>query len=79
MDLIWLPRGKAPVGIECKWSARDLDPANLLVFARAYPEARLLVTTPDARPSFSRDDHGVQIDFLTLDRLVDQVRSGMVW
>ena len=44
---------------------------------RAYPEAKLLVASPDARPSFTRDDHGVQIEFLTRDRLVGQVRSGM--
>ena len=38
----------------CKWSARDFDPASLLVFARAYPKAELLVTTPDASPPFTR-------------------------
>jgi len=26
------------MAIECKWSARDFDPASLLVFARAYPK-----------------------------------------
>jgi predicted AAA+ superfamily ATPase len=73
VDLIWLPRGKTPVAIECKWSARDFDPANLLVFARAYPKATLLVTTPDARPGFSRNYHGLKVEFLTLDRLVEQI------
>ncbi len=76
VDLIWLPRGKAPTAIECKWSARDFDPANLLVFARAYPKAKLLVTTRDARPAFTRDCAGVRIEFLTLDRLLDRIRSG---
>jgi len=73
VDLIWLPRGKTPVAIECKWSARDFDPANLLVFARAYPKATLLVTTPDARPGFSRNYHGLKVEFLPLDRLVEQI------
>jgi len=75
VDFIWLPRGKPPMAIECKWSARNFDPANLLVFARAYPNAALRVTTPDASPSFTRDYSSVKIEFLTLDRLVKQVVS----
>ena len=61
------------MAIECKWSARDFDPANLLVFARAYPKATLFVTAPDVRPAFTREFAGVKIAFLTLDRLVEQI------
>lgn len=75
VDLIWRSRGQPPLAIECKWSARDLDPANLLVFARAYPAATLCVTTPDARPAFTRDYSGVRIEFLTLDRLVERITA----
>jgi predicted AAA+ superfamily ATPase len=75
VDFIWMPRGRTPVAIECKWSARDFDPANLLVFARAYPKATLLVTTPDARPAFTRAYRSVRIEFLTLDRLVKRIAS----
>jgi predicted AAA+ superfamily ATPase len=74
VDLIWLPRGKNPVAIECKLSARDFDPANLLVFARHYPKATLLVTTPDALPAFTRKYSGTEVHFLTLDRLVERIR-----
>ena len=73
VDFIWMPRGQAPVAIECKWSARDFDPANLMVFARAYPEATLLVATPDARPAFTRAYRGVRIEFLTLDHLLKRI------
>jgi len=73
IDLIRVPRGKNPIAIECKWSARDFDPSNLLVFARAYPKATLLVTTPDARPVFSRKYSGIEVHFLTLDRLVERI------
>jgi len=75
VDLIWAPRGKSLVAIECKWSARDFNPANLLVFARAYPKATLLVTTPDARPAFTRNYSGIEVQFLTLDRLVARIAS----
>jgi hypothetical protein len=75
VDLIWVPRGKSPTAIECKWSARDFNPANLLVFARAYPKATLLVTSPDARPAFTRNYSGSEVQFLTLDRLAARIAS----
>jgi predicted AAA+ superfamily ATPase len=75
VDLIWAPRGKSPTAIECKWSARDFNPANLLVFARAYPKATLLVTSPDARPAFTRNYSGSEVQFLTLDRLAARIAS----
>ena len=46
-----------------------------LTFARAYPKAKLLVTTPDARPAFTRNYSGVGIEFLTLARLVERITS----
>lgn len=66
MDLIWTPRGKGVTAIECKFSVRDFDPANLLVFARAYPKAGLLVAATDARPAFTRTFNGAEVQFLTL-------------
>ena len=68
-----MPRGKSPAAIECKWSARDFNPANLLVFARLYPKATLLVTAPDARPAFTRNYNGSEVQFLTLDRLTARI------
>jgi predicted AAA+ superfamily ATPase len=76
VDLIWSPRGKTPQAIECKWSARDFDPANLLVFARAYPDVTLRVATPDSLPAFTHDYSGVKVEFLALDHLVEQITSG---
>ena len=73
VDLIWVQRGKSPTAIECKWSARDFNPANMLVFARIYPKATLLVTAPDARPAFTRNYSGIEVQFLTLDRLTARI------
>lgn len=73
VDFIWLPRGKPPVAIECKWSTRDFDPANLLVFARAYPKTEMFVVAPDAKPAFTRDYNGVKVRFLTLEKLVERM------
>jgi hypothetical protein len=73
VDFLWMPRSKALVAIECKWSASDFDPANLLVFARAYPKTAFLVPTPDSQPAFTRVYGGVQVEFLTLDRLIGRI------
>jgi predicted AAA+ superfamily ATPase len=75
VDFIWAPRGRLPLAIECKWSARDFNPANLLVFGRAYPKAELLVTTRDARPAFTRDYAGRRVHFTTLDQLLTRVTA----
>jgi len=72
VDFIWAPRGRTPLAIECKWSARDFDPANLAAFARAYPEHALLVVTTDARPAFTREYAGRPVRFLTLEPLVER-------
>ncbi len=73
VDFILKRRGRPPLAIECKWSARDFDPANLLAFARAYPDTILLVTTRDARPSFAREYGGLHIEFITLENLVARI------
>ncbi len=73
VDFVWLPRGRAPLAIECKWSAREFDPASLMVFAGAYPKAQLTVATTDARPPFVREYNGREVEFLTLDRLVERI------
>ena len=75
VDLIRAPRWKSPTAIECKWSARDFNPANLLVFVRAYPKATLLAPTPDARPAFTRNYSGAEVQFGALDRLGARIAS----
>jgi predicted AAA+ superfamily ATPase len=73
VDLIWLARGRRPLALECKWSARDFDPAHFLVFARAYPKFDLVVVAADAEPEFTRQYDGVTIHFMSLARLVQRL------
>jgi predicted AAA+ superfamily ATPase len=75
VDFVWAPRGGALLAIECKWSARDFDPANLLVFSRAYPKARMSVVTTDADPSFSREIEGRRIQFFGLGDLLREMKA----
>jgi hypothetical protein len=73
IDLVWSRRGRALAGIECKWSAREFDPASLLIFARRYPKAALLVVTADAKPGFVRGYGGVTVDFVDLEGVVSRI------
>lgn len=75
IDLVWTPRGKVPIAIECKWSARDFDPAGLLAFARAYPKAEILVVATDASPAFTREISGVRVQTLGLEALIARVEK----
>jgi predicted AAA+ superfamily ATPase len=75
VDFIWQPRGRAPLAIECKWSAHDFDPANLMIFARAYAKPHLIVVTTDARPAFERVYAGRRVSFMTLDRLIESISA----
>lgn len=76
VDLVLARRGKRLTAVECKWSVRDFNPTNLLIFARRYPRAALMVATPDAHPAFSRTYEGFEIQFLTLDNLVASLAGG---
>lgn len=66
VDFVFVPRHGQVLALECKWSARDFDPAGLRAFARNYPKARLLVVTTDARPRFQRQWEGHTIEFVSL-------------
>ncbi len=72
MDFIWLPRGRRPLALECKWSARDFDPGHLLVFAWAYPKFEPVVVATDPEPEFTRRFNDIS-SFVTLARLVQQL------
>jgi hypothetical protein len=43
------------------------------LFARAYPKATLLAPTPDARPAFTRNYSGAEVQFGALDRLAARI------
>lgn len=66
VDFVWAPRRGSLLAVECKWSAKDFDPAGLLAFARNYPKAKLLVVATDAAPSFKRSYDNHSVEFLSL-------------
>lgn len=66
LDFVIVRRGRPPLGIECKWSAADFDPGNAQVFARAYPNAEIVVVTAETGPAYRQEFAGVPIEFLAL-------------
>ena len=66
VDFIWAPRRGPLLAMECKWSARDFDPAGLQAFARNHPQARHLVVAMDAEPRFNRNYGGLAVEFTGL-------------
>jgi hypothetical protein len=73
VDLTWAPRGKSPTAIECKWSTRDFNPANLLTLRPRLSQGN--IAGADARPAFTRNYSGAEVQFLALDRLAARIAS----
>jgi hypothetical protein len=73
VDLIRAPRGKSPTAIECIRSARDFNPANLLTLCLRLSQGNLAGADPDARPAFTRNYSGAEVQFGSLDRLAARI------
>jgi predicted AAA+ superfamily ATPase len=54
IDFVLARRGQAPLALECKWSADDVDLTNLKAFALRYPKADLRVIAQDVDRSYQR-------------------------
>ena len=54
IDFVLARRGQAPLALECKWSADDVDLINLKAFALRYPKADLRVIAYDVDRSYQR-------------------------
>jgi hypothetical protein len=59
--------------MECKWSAKDFDPAGLQAFARNYSQARLLAVAADARPAFRREHGGQKVEFMGMNEAISTI------
>jgi len=75
IDFVVTPRGLDPIAIECKWSADELDPRNLLAFRRQYPQGENWVVAPDVDRAFTRRHNGIEIRYGSLGSLVQGLRT----
>jgi hypothetical protein len=75
IDFVVKPRGLDPIAIECKGSADELDPRNLLAFRRQYPKGANWVVAPDVGRAFTRHHNGIEIRYGSLGSLVQGLRT----
>lgn len=76
VDFVLARRGRAPIAIECKWTATDLDPAGLVAFHGRYPRSRLFVVTSDERGARPKTAGGVEVTVTNLASLMDALYNG---
>jgi hypothetical protein len=72
VDFVIAKRGGPPTAIECKWSAGDFDPVNLLAFRKQHPEGSNYVVASDIDRSFSRTYNGFEVRSVSLPALTGQ-------
>jgi len=73
IDFVIRNRGGAPDTIECKWSADEFDPKNLLAFRRQYPQGGNWVVSPDVGREFARQIKGIEVRYVSLQGLVSEL------
>lgn len=76
VDFVLARRGAAPTAIECKWSAKDLDPANLKVFRRHYPRGDTFVVAQDVDRPSARKIGDLTLTLVGLSHLIERLRLG---
>ena len=75
IDFVLRGQGAAPDAIECKWSAGEFDPKNLLAFRRQYPAGRNWVVSADVDQSYTRQIKGVEVRTTGLRGLIDELAA----
>jgi len=68
IDFVWVPKGKAPITIECKWQSHKFDPRNLIIFRRKYSQGKNFVIAPDIKRSFQKKySPEITVDFINIE------------
>jgi len=73
VDFVLGRRSTAPVAIECQWSARDIDVANLRLFRRRYPRGENFIVTHDATRPLARRFDDLTVTVVALGDLIARV------
>lgn len=70
VDFVIAARGRAPIAMECKWSAGDFDPSGLKSFAKRYPKAACFVVAHDVDRTYAKRFATIDVTFTNLDGMV---------
>jgi hypothetical protein len=74
IDFVHAPRGAKPVAVECKWSADEFDPKNLLAFRKLYPVGQNYVVAHDVDRTFQRGYAKTVVHFVDLATLIAELK-----
>lgn len=73
IDFVLAGRGRRPVAVECKWSAREFGGRNLRVFRNHYPGAGNFLVAADVDRPFTRDVAGNPVRVVGLEDFIEEV------
>lgn len=78
IDFIFLKqRSQSPIAIECKWSSKQFDPANLKIFRQQYPKGENFVVTEDITTSYQKTFGNCQVIFIGLKELIKNLSGNI--
>ena len=75
VDFILVPRGGAPIAIECKWNSDGFDAGNLKAFRSLHPEGKNLLVAQDARRASKRKYGDLQVKVIGVQDLEEELGS----
>ena len=71
IDFVLAGHGRAPMAIECKWTAGEFDPGNLRVFRARYPKGDNFVVTSDTTRPRARAFGDLSVQFVGIETVKD--------
>jgi uncharacterized protein len=75
VDFVWAPHRRAPLAIECKWSADAFEPVGIQSFRHQHPEGENLVVAHDVDRPFHRTYKDVKVRFVNIAGLIEQLTA----
>jgi uncharacterized protein len=75
VDFVIATKRKRPLAIECKWSADNFDPTNLVAFRHQHPEGDNIVLAHDVERAFTRNYGDLRVRFDGIRSFADSVSS----
>ncbi len=70
IDFVLAPRRSEPIAIECKWSAENFQPRNIIAFRWQHPKGENVVVAQDIERSFTRTYQQTRVRFESLPSLI---------
>jgi uncharacterized protein len=75
VDFVLNRRGKKPVAIECKWSAKHFEPDAIAAFHRRYADCDYIVVAHDIERSYTKHFGDLKINFHSLESLINKYKQ----